>query len=56
MDSVLKLPKEMELELALLLHTYHMVFDKPVGLPLERSHNHAIPLMEGAKPVKSRPY
>ena len=56
MDSVLQLPEELKPELALLLHTYHIVFDKLVGLPPERPHNHAIPLIEEAKPVRSRPY
>ena len=54
--SLLPLPENMEPELAQLLHTYNSVFGKLVGLPPSRSHNHAIPLIDGASPVKSRPY
>ena len=55
-DSVLQLPEHLEPELALLFRTYHMVFDKPVGLPPEKPHNHAIRFIERAKPIKLRPY
>ena len=34
-DNWLDLPENMDLELALLLHTYKMVFDKLSGLPLD---------------------
>jgi len=55
-DHWMDLPDNMEPELILLLHTYKEVFDVPTGLPPERVHNHAIPLIEGAPPVKVRPY
>nr|KYP49955.1 hypothetical protein KK1_028266 [Cajanus cajan] len=44
------------LEIALLLHTYHQVFDLPCGLPSPRSHNHVIPLVHGSNPIKVKPY
>ncbi|WVZ17020.1 hypothetical protein V8G54_010002 [Vigna mungo] len=46
----------MEPELVLLLHHYKTVFDIPTGLPPDRQQNHSIPLVEGASPVKVRPY
>ena len=52
----LPLPEEMEPELALLLHTYAKVFNQPTGLPPKREHDHTIPLIEGAAPVKVKPY
>ena len=52
----LQLPENMEPELVLLLHTYNAVFAKPIGLPLPRSHDHSIPLVEGSNPVKVKPY
>ena len=52
----LPLPEDMEPELALLLHTYREVFAKPSGLPPNRLHDHAIPLMAGSTPVKMKPY
>lgn len=55
-DELCDLPTDIEPELATLLHTYRVVFSTPVGLPPSRSHNHAIPLLEGSKPVKVRPY
>ena len=54
--SMLDLPTQMELELALLLHTYSVVFDTPTSLPPQRSHDHTIPLLEGSQPVKVKPY
>lgn len=39
----LALPENMELELALLLHTYSEVFATPTSLPPPRSHDHFIP-------------
>jgi len=45
-----------ELEIALLLHTYQQVFDVPSALPPPRSHNHAIPLIHGANLVKVKSY
>ncbi|KAL2319993.1 hypothetical protein Fmac_028962 [Flemingia macrophylla] len=55
-DDWLDMPKGMEPELAILLHTYKQVFAVPKGLPPNRSQNHAIPLMHGTGPVKVRPY
>ena len=46
----------MEPDLALLLNNYNMVFNKPVGLPPPRSHDHSIPLEKDAGPVKVQPY
>jgi len=54
--SLLELPKDMEPELQLLLHTYSKVFSTPTYLPPTREHDHSIPLMEGSGPVKVRPY
>ncbi|KAL2337146.1 hypothetical protein Fmac_011592 [Flemingia macrophylla] len=54
--SMLDLPVTMELELALLLHTYSVVFDIPTSLPPQRSHDHSIPLLEGSQSVKVKPY
>lgn len=45
--SMLDLPVTMEPELALLLHTYSVVFDTPSSLPPQRSHDHSIPLLSG---------
>lgn len=42
--------------MALLLHTYEPVFKTPTSLPPPRSYDHAIPLLEGSKPVKVKPY
>lgn len=53
---LLELPKDMELELSLLLHTYGIVFSTPSGLPPLRTHVHSIPLLEGSNPVKVKPY
>ena len=55
-DHWLKLPENMEPELALLLHTYHDVFAVSIGLPPSRSNDHCIPLIKGADPVKVTPY
>jgi len=55
-DHWLKLPENMEPELALLLHTYHDVFAVPTGLPPSISNDHCIPLIKGADPVEVRPY
>jgi len=54
--SMLNLLITMEPELALLLHMYSEVFDTPTSLPLPRSHEHHIPLVEGSQPVKVKPY
>jgi hypothetical protein len=39
-----------------LLMEYQDVFAEPKGLPPRRSHDHAIPLVEGASPVSVWPY
>nr|KYP37665.1 Transposon Ty3-I Gag-Pol polyprotein [Cajanus cajan] len=39
-----------------ILHNYRSVFDKPSGLPPDRSHNHQIPLLPDTNLVKVRPY
>ena len=54
--SFVNLPANMEPELALLLHTYSVVFATPISLPPQRSHDHSIPLLEGSQPVKVKPY
>ena len=54
--SMLDLPITMEPELALLLHTYNVVFDTTSSLPPQRSHEHSIPLLSGSQPVKVKPY
>jgi len=46
----------MPIELVQLLHNYITIFATPTTLPPSRSHNHVIPLMKDAKPVKVRPY
>ncbi|PNX66605.1 hypothetical protein L195_g055181 [Trifolium pratense] len=55
-DIFKDLPTNIEPELAILLHTYKEIFKAPTALPPHRSHNHAIPLMEGTSPVKVKPY
>jgi hypothetical protein len=39
-----------------LLLEYQDVFAEPKGLPPHKTHDHAIPLVEGAGPVSERPY
>jgi hypothetical protein len=39
-----------------LLLQFPEVFATPSGLPLSRSHDHVIPLLEGSNPVKVKPY
>jgi len=51
-----ELPVDLEPELTLFLHTYEFVFETPTSLPPPRSHDHAIHLLEGSKPVKVKPY
>ena len=53
---IVELPNDMEPELALLLHSYSVVFGTPTSLPPPRSHDHYIPLVEGSQPVKVKPY
>ncbi|KAK1619811.1 hypothetical protein QYE76_025328 [Lolium multiflorum] len=42
--------------IATLLTEYKHLFEEPKGLPPRRAHDHQIPLLPGAQPVKSRPY
>lgn len=39
-----------------LLQSFQTVFSEPEGLPPRRAVSHAIPLIEGARPVQIRPY
>ena len=39
-----------------LLTQYSDVFNEPKELPPKRTHDHVIPLKEGAEPVNLRPY
>jgi hypothetical protein len=39
-----------------LLAEFEVLFEEPSGLPPQRSFDHAIPLMPGARPVNLRPY
>jgi len=55
-DYWLDLPTNIEPEIDLLLQTYQDVFSVPSGLPPTRSHNHSIPLLHGADPIKVKPY
>jgi len=55
-DQLQGIPDDIEPKLAILLHTYIKVFDIPTGLPPERNQTHAINLVQGADPVKVRPY
>jgi hypothetical protein len=43
-------------EIHALLKSFAEVFEKPVSLPPRRACDHKIPLIEGARPVKIRPY
>lgn len=54
-DQLTDLTMDIESELALLLHTYRQVFDKPTGLQPDRAHNHSIPLIEGSTQLRSSP-
>ncbi|XP_072076713.1 uncharacterized protein [Arachis hypogaea] len=54
--SGLKLPSDMQLDLAALLYSHAAVLDTPLGLPPLRSHDHAILLVKGAELVKARAY
>lgn len=54
--SLLKLPAEIKPKLAPLQQNHQRVFQTPQGLPPTRDQDHAIPLQEGAQPVKVRPY
>jgi hypothetical protein len=50
------IPTNLEPELTKLLESYSGVFQAPSGLPPPRDHDHVIPLQEGTKPVKVKPY
>ncbi|WVY90886.1 hypothetical protein V8G54_036400 [Vigna mungo] len=54
--TLMAVQTDMEPELALLLQTYGSVFYTPHTLTPHRSHDHAIPLLEGSSPVKVKPY
>ncbi|XP_024979726.1 uncharacterized protein LOC112516745 [Cynara cardunculus var. scolymus] len=47
---------EFNAELQTLLTEFQDVFATPSGLPPTRSHDHAIPLLDGSNPIKVRPY
>ncbi|MCI26144.1 hypothetical protein A2U01_0047339, partial [Trifolium medium] len=51
-DVFSELPTNIEPEIAMLLHTYKDLFKTPTALPPDRAHNHTIPLVDGANPVK----
>ena len=55
-DEWLQIPDNVKPNLALLLHSYKDVFSVLQGLPPNRTHDHSIPLIRDAKPVKVRPY
>jgi hypothetical protein len=55
-DVFKDLPTNLDPEIAMLLYTYKDLFKSPTTLPPNRSHNHVIPLIEGANPIKVRPY
>lgn len=38
------------------LQEFEDVFSEPRGLPPVRTHNHTIPLKEGANPISGHPY
>ena len=43
-------------ELQTLFHQYFNLFETPAGLPPQRSHDHAIPLLDEKQVVTVRPY
>ncbi|KAJ4801231.1 polyprotein [Rhynchospora pubera] len=43
-------------ELQVILSSYSEIFKEPKELPPKRTHDHVIPLKEGAEPVNLRPY
>jgi hypothetical protein len=55
-DIFKDLPTNLEPEIAILLHTYKDLFQTPTALPPNRARNHTIPLVDGAPPVKVKPY
>jgi hypothetical protein len=55
-DIFRDLPTNTEPEVAMLLYTNTNLFQAPTALPPDRVHNHTIPLVEGATPVKVKPY
>ncbi|GKD80508.1 reverse transcriptase, partial [Tanacetum coccineum] len=50
------MPMEVDERIKTVLKNYEDVFRIPVELPPQRSHDHRIPLVEGALPVNIRPY
>ncbi|XP_017406476.1 uncharacterized protein LOC108319747 [Vigna angularis] len=55
-DDGLVILENIDPDIALLLHTYNMIFAKPKGLPPNRSQNHCIPLLPDVNAVRVRPY
>ncbi|XP_071909528.1 uncharacterized protein [Coffea arabica] len=47
---------EVPAEVKQMLNQYQDIFVEPQGLPPPRSHDHGIPLKEGARPFQLRPY
>ncbi|GJZ09113.1 reverse transcriptase [Tanacetum coccineum] len=50
------MPMKVDEKIKAALRNYEDVFGIPVELPPQRSHDHRIPLVEGALPVNIRPY
>lgn len=55
-DHSLQVPESLHPDISKVLQDYAMVFQTPTGLPPSRAQDHAIPLQEGAQPIKTRPY
>ena len=55
-EQLLHLPKDIEPDMAMLLHTFKDVFEQPHGLPPTQSHDHSIPLLLNTLLVKVHPY
>ena len=55
-ENSFQVPASLDPILATLLQIYANVFSQPQGLPPPRAHDHGIPLVAGATPLKSRPY
>ena len=55
-DHWVWIPRDLEPDLAILLHTYMDVFSVPQGFPPNKTQDHSILLLKDVKPVKVRPY
>ena len=55
-DHWVWIPRDLEPDLAILLHTYMDVFSVPQGFPPNKTQDHSILFLKDAKPVKVRPY